>query len=201
MKTIIKYSSAILFFLLTTNSFSQSEVKEPVAPEPPRYDFEFDFEDFPKMSEEEEKKILETVKEDLKNELKEIKKVNKNKYYDFLRQSQFTSMNIPFLVKREREQHERENKILEAEIKTEALAAKYAAANQPDKVKIKNQLREELNKLFDEKEARRQQEVAQLQNELKELQSSLTARQKNKSLIIERRLQELLEEDEYLDWD
>ena len=133
--------------------------------------------------------------------MKEIKKVNKNKYYDFLRQSQFTSMNIPFLVKREREQHERENKILEAEIKTEALAAKYAAANQPDKVKIKNQLREELNKLFDEKEARRQQEVAQLQNELKELQSSLTARQKNKSLIIERRLQELLEEDEYLDWD
>ena len=62
-------------------------------------------------------------------------------------------------------------------------------------------MKAELNKLFVQKEERRKEEVEILQKELVELQKSLEVRQKNKNQIIERRIQELLEEDEYLDWD
>jgi hypothetical protein len=43
--------------------------------------------------------------------------------------------------------------------------------------------------------------VEELQQELSELKKSLEVRLRNKDKIIERRMQELLEEDQYLEWD
>ena len=43
--------------------------------------------------------------------------------------------------------------------------------------------------------------MEELEKELSELKKSLEVRQRNKDKIIERRIQELLEEDEYLEWD
>ncbi|MCW8850431.1 MAG: hypothetical protein OQJ81_10675 [Melioribacteraceae bacterium] len=153
------------------------------------------------MSEEDEKELLKNINKELKIELEVIKNVNKEKYFELLRESQYKNMKIPFMVKREKAMWEREQKIFEAEVKAEALAAKYSKAKQAEREIIKRDLKEELKTLFDKKEERRREEVMELENQLQELRKSLEVRQKNKNQIIERRIQELLEEDEYLEWD
>ena len=188
--------AALLFVIFMQTVFAQEKPKVPVAPK-----FDFEFHEFFKMSEEDEKELLKNVKSELKEELDVIKSVNKEKYFEFLRQSQYKNIAVPFLVKREKATWEREQKIFEAEVKAEALAAKYSKARQGEKENIKRNLREELKTLFDKKEERRREEVAELENQLQELRKSLEVRQKNKNQIIERRIQELLEEDEYLEWD
>ena len=201
MKSNLKYYIIAILVLLTQLTFAQKEVELPEEPEVPEHEFEFDFQEFIKMSKADEQELLKNLKKELQNDLKIIKTVNKERYIDFLRESQYKNMRIPFIGKHEKAIHERERKIFEAEIKAEALAAKYETASQAEKEKIKSQLREELNKLFVEKEERRKQEVEALQNELVELKKSLATRQNNQKQIIERRIQELLDEDQYLDWD
>ena len=188
-----------IFFLGTT--YSQDKPEAPVTPEPPEYDFEFNFQNFPGMTEKDEEELLKNLNKDLREELKVIKDFNKQKYFEFLRESQFKSIKIPFIVKRERVLHELERKIFEAEVKTESLAAKYEMAKENDKRKIKEELRNELGKHYNQKEKRRKKVVEVLEKELAELKQSLEARQKNKKVIIERRLQELIDEEQYLDWD
>ena len=188
---------AIILFTTQVN-FAQDK---PVTPEPPEFEFDFDFERFHQLSEEDEKELLKNLNKVMKDELKVIKNFNKQKYFDLLRESQFKNMKIPFMVKHEKVMHEREKKIFELEVKSEALAAKYEMANEADRSKIKQQLKNELSQLFDEKEKRRKEEIQVLENELKDLQKSLAARQKNKQVIIERRIQELLDEEQYLDWE
>ncbi len=54
--------------------------------------------------------------------------------------------------------------------------------------------------LFDLREVRRQEEVKKMKLKLEELRTTLTERQKNKKLIIERRVVELLGKSEALKW-
>lgn len=186
----------VVFMIISQVVLAQEKIK---VPEPPKFDFEFH--EFFKLSEEDEKELLKNINKNLKKELEVIKNVNKEKYIEFLRQSQYKNIAVPFMEKREKETWEREQKIFEAEIKAEALAAKYSKARQAEKEKIKRDLKEELKTLFDKKEERRREEVAELEIQLHELKKSLEVRQKNKNQIIERRILELLEEDEYLEWD
>lgn len=195
-----------IIFLFSHAVYAQ-QVRTPVEPEVPEevevpeYEFDFDFQDFRMINAEDEKELLKNLREELKRELIVIKEVDKEKYFDLLRESQFKNMRIPFMAKREKVMHERERKIFEAEVKAEALSVKYEKASQSKRNSIKNELRSALNNLFDEKERRREDEVKELENELKELRKSLAVRQKNKNNIIERRIQDLLDEDEYLEWD
>ncbi len=201
MKSNFKYLFLAIFVFLSQLILAQSEVDIPDEPAPPESVFEFEFQNFFEMSEQDEKELLKNLRKDLQNDLMIIKKVNMERYTDFLRESQYKNMRVPFIARHEKVVYERERKIFEAEIKAEALAAQYEEANQSKKQNIKSQLRNELNKLFVQKEERRRQEVEALQRELVDLKKSLEARQKNKNHIIERRLQELLEEEEYLEWD
>jgi hypothetical protein len=191
----------IVFFISISYSFGQDENWAPAVPEPPEPVFDFEFQDFNKISAEDEVKILKALKEDVQRELKTIKSVNENKYFQLLRESQFKNMEFPFVSKKEKAVHERERKIFELEIKAEALVAKYDKAAQTEKEKIKEQLRTQLNELFNQKEERRKQEVEFMQQELIDLKKSLEVRQQNKKQIIEKRIQELLKEDQYLDWE
>lgn len=203
----MKTRAFIIIMVLFTLAVALNAQEEPKAPKPPKTfakpdtEFEFDFQNFYKLSEEDEKELLKNINESLRKELEVIKEVDMNKYFDFLRESQFKNVKIPFIVKREKEIHKREQKIFESEVRAEALAAKYKQAKAAEKNKIKENLRKELNVLFEQKEERRQEEVKQLADELKELKKSLAIRQKNKKEIIERRLQDLLDEDQYLDWE
>ena len=204
MKNTLKILMIVTFVLLSQRVYSQQESRpaEPAEPVDVHIEIpEIDFHEFRMMNSADEKELLKNLKEELKRELKAIKEVDKEKYFDFLRESQYKNMRIPFISKREKAMYERERKIFESEVKAEALAAKYEKANQTQRNKIKEQLRSALNNLFEEKEKRREDEVKELENELKELRKSLAVRQKNKKNIIERRIQDLLDEDQYLDWD
>lgn len=191
----------VMFFTSVSFLFGQEETAVPAVPEPPEPVFEFDFQEFNKISAEDEAKILKSLKDDLQKELKTIKALNEDKYFQLLHESQFKNMDIPFISKKEKVVHEREKKIFELEIKTEALAAKYDKAVQAEKERIKIELKKQLDELFNQKEERRKQEVEFLQQEIIELKKSLEVRQKNKKQIIEKRVQELLNEDQYLDWE
>ena len=198
-----RFSSMLVIMIFAFSQFliAQKDIKPPKAPIEPNFNYDFEFSDLLTMSEEDEKELLKNLNKELRADLEVIKKTNKERYFEFLRESQFKNMEIPFIVKREKVMYERDKNIFEAEIKVEAYAAKYKSANNSEKEKLKRQLGDELSKLFEQKEARRKEEVADLENELKELKKSLEIRQKNKRQIIERRIQELLEEDEYLEWD
>lgn len=205
MKNIAKVISLVIFIFLTQLCYGQDNPKAPKEPKEPYNikvpEFEFDFQNFNNLSKKEEKELLKNLKKDLRDELELIKNVNKERYFDFLRESQFKNIRVPFIAKREKLMIEKENKIFELEVKTEALAVKYKKASEANRNKIKRELRQELESLFKEKEERRKQEVEELEEELKELKKSLAIRQQNKDKIIERRMQELLDEDEYLEWD
>ena len=204
MKNYKYYIFALTILFSTQLLFAQEKPKAPIPPESVEdieHDLDFEFENFFEMKEEDEKKLLKKLNTVLRENLEVIKKVNKEKYVDLLRESQFKNMKVPFIVKHEKLMHERENKIFEAEVEVEALAAKHQSANANEQRKIKEELKSELNKLFTLKEERRKQDVEELQKELSELKKSLEIRQRNKAKIIERRLQELLEEEEYLEWD
>ncbi len=204
MKNYKYHIFVLTMFFSVQLFFAQEKPRSPLEPEPPEKienEFEFELQEFFEMKEEDEKKLLKNLKKELQKNLEVIKRVNKEKYIDFLRESQFKNMKTPFIVKHEKLMHERENKIFEAEVEVAALAAKHQTAAANEKLRIKEQLKSELNKLFVLKEERRKQEVEALQKELGELKKSLEVRQRNKDKIIERRIQELLEEDQYLEWD
>lgn len=204
MKNFYYYMFALVLFLLTQLLLAQEKPKEPLEPEPmvnTDQELNFVFQKFFEMKKEDEEKILKNLNKTLRKNLKLIKKVNKEKYIDLLREAQFKNIKVPFILKHEKQMQVRENKIFEAEVKVEALAAEHKNTNEKEQERIKQELKKELNKLFDLKEERRKQEVEELQNELSELKKTLEVRLRNKGKIIERRIQELLEENQYLDWD
>lgn len=209
---MIKYTF-VLIIVFSVSNIAQNK-RAIVAPNPPtvlngdslkivvpNLNSNFNFENFFQIDKETEKELMKNMKEGLKQAMKVLKSVNKEKYYEFLRESQFKNIKIPFFTKKDKIVHERDQRIFELEVKTEALAAKYDKATEVEKKRIRMELKEKLSELFEEKEKRRKNEVEELQNELSELKKSLEIRKKNKMKIIERKLQELLNEDDYLDWE
>lgn len=159
------------------------------------------------MSEESEKEALEKLSPELRAKLQSIKKYDENKYYRLLNETRFKGIiyTVPdFFGKKDDSElkaiREREEKITELEIWTEALGIEYQNATQTEKARIKGELNTKLSALFDLKETEKKDEVRKLEIKLSELRKSLDIRSKNKQEIIERRIQELTEEDDYLEW-
>lgn len=157
------------------------------------------------MNKEEEEKILKSLSPESKSKLEEIKKLNRNKYYQLLREIFYSA---PYIVaglsaeeagaKEEFTQRKREQ---ELEIDMELLTLKYKNADKSEQQKLKAKLTGMLNKLFDIRESQKQGEVIRLEKRLQELKESLQARKENKDEIVQRRIQELLGDSKYLKWD
>lgn len=154
-----------------------------------------------RMSEEEEREALEKLKPELRAQLKLIKENNEHRYYELLREYSFRGLRLPRVLRDGRKLEMQENKTLEYEIAVEALAAKFRKAGADEKVKIKKDLEQNLSFLFDLKEKDREEEVEELEQRLDELKKKMTMRKENKSVIIQRRMEELLGEDKYLEWE
>lgn len=184
---------------LLVNLNAQGKIKIPKPPREPKFDFEIG--NIFKMKPEEERKALSKLKTSVKEQLKVIKKYNSPKYYQLLRESQFKFLNFSILSKLDKKEHSNEEEIFEKDVTSEALAAKYKNAGNYDKKKLKTQLKKTLSTLFDLKEERRKDEVKKLEEELRELKKSLKIRMQNKDEIVKRRLHELLDEDDYLEWE
>lgn len=158
------------------------------------------------LTKEEEEKLLKNLSPETRTKLEEIKKLNKNKYNQLLRETTFYGAltywdkNTPAVLDF-RKQTEETKKQKELEIDVELLALKYKNADSGNQSKIKSELSSKLSELFDIKELKKQEEVKQLEKRLQELKESLIARKQNKNEIVARRVQELLGDAKYLKWD
>jgi hypothetical protein len=187
----------ILFLATAAIVAAQKRITVPTAPR-----ITADLSDLFQMSEDEEREYLKSLNPNLRADLEEIKKLNKERYYDLLRDAHFTRFDFPFMGKREKEEMEVEKRIAEYNISTELLGLKYqTAANNSAKSEIKGVLIKKLGELFELKETQRKMEVAQLQKELEELKKSLEVRKNNKDAIVQKRFNELTGMGDYLDWD
>ena len=161
------------------------------------------------MSKEEEQKLLSKLSPEMKSKFEEIKKLNKDKYYQLLRQTNFyglwsVSEDAPVAISgnffNSSERSEQYKKQKELEINVELLALKYKNANSSEQSKIKSDLSNTLSQLFEMREAQKQEEVKQLEKRLQDLKESLQMRKQNKEEIVNRRIQELLGNSKYLRW-
>jgi hypothetical protein len=168
------------------------------------------------MSKEEEERCLKNISPELKAKLEEVKKLNKNKYYQLLRessslsnlnyyftQSALSSTGKAFSAYEEvyKERNEQMKKQKELEIDAEIYALKYKNADNTNQQKIKSDLQSALNQLFDIREAQKQEEVKSMEKRLQELKESLQGRKQNKNEIVQRRMQEMLGDSKYLRWE
>lgn len=201
MKTILKIT--LLLLLFTLPSIAQIEVPEPPTPTAFYLGNE-------KLTEKEEQEYLSKISnEQLKKELKEIKKLDEKKYFSLLRRTSFMSLpsiysiggNSEFMISGEREVSELRNKISELELYSEVLGVKYQEADQANKQKLSSQLKTTLSEAFDLRESQRKEEVEKLEKKLAELKESIQIRKQNKEQIVEERIRTLTGKGKYLKWD
>jgi len=191
----LNYSIFILLLLTSVLVQGQDRPDIPTPPPPPP------FPNF-KLSPEEEQKYLENIDSDLLSKLQEIKEVDEAKYARLLRNLYWKSINWPIFANgRDKEKMETEKKIIEYEILTESLSIEYKKAPPEEKEKRKKELQNNLSQLFDLKERQKEKEVIILETELRKLKEKIAARKKNKDIIIKRRMEELLGDGEYLEWE
>jgi hypothetical protein len=193
MKTI--YLLIFTFLFAGVNVFTQVTNKKHVT----SYNYDENF------SEQDEQEILKHLSPELKNELLKVKEVDQEGYKELLYECSSGSYvyegYMGYMESFEKERYETENKVNELEVITESLRIRYEhAKNDNDKQKIINELKPNLNQLFDAKENLRSLEVEMLEKELAQLKESLKVRKQNKNEIINRRLNELIGKGDYLDW-
>jgi len=92
---------------------------------------------------------------------------------------------------RDQEEYDRRVEILKTEQDVDGLAEKYRVSQGAEGEKIAADLRGKLEKLFDLKEKSQRAHLARMESHLKEMRDKLDKRHKNKSLIIEKRLNDL----------
>jgi len=76
----------------------------------------------------------------------------------------------------------------------------YDYANDNEKQKIINDLKSQLNQLFNLKEEDRGLGIELLKKEIAQIKESLKVRKKNKDDIVLRRLSEFIGNDDYMGW-
>lgn len=158
------------------------------------------------MSKEEEEKILKTMSAEMRSKLEEIKKLNKNKYYQLLRSSfpfgylstAFSNQEVYTGLLNSNESLKKEKDL---EIDAELLALKIKNADGNTQQKLKSELAGVLNQLFDIRESKKESEIKQLEKRLQDLKESIQARKQNKNEIVQRRIQEMLGDSRYLRWE
>ncbi len=202
VKLIVKTLVFLLVFSGTLIIAQNTPSAPPTVPEPVVIGERGVFRTYFKMSEKEEQEALENLTPELRTQFKLIKENDESRYYELLREYSFRGTSFARVWSRFGEKNEDEsNEVLEYEIGVEALAAKYKKANSGDKDKIKADLERNLSYLFDLKEKSREEEVLELEARLNELKKKMNMRKKNKTEIISRRIEELLGEDKYLEWE
>jgi len=153
------------------------------------------------LDEKTEKQYLEALDNYLKAELLSVKELDERGYKRMLRDAYFRNFNYPFYSQRDREFRENDKKTMELEILTQTKSIKYRAASGSEKEQLKKELEQTLDQLFEMKENVKRIQIKEIEQELKEMKLSLQKRQENKNEIIRRRLQDLLGEADYLDWE
>jgi hypothetical protein len=96
---------------------------------------------------------------------------------------------------------ELQNQEAQADREVNSLLASYGRTDKEgDRAAIKKKLTANLEKLFDAQQKRREMEVTRIEDQLKKLREVIEKRAKGKDKIIDRRLEQLLQDAEGLGW-
>jgi len=156
------------------------------------------------ISPEQEKELLETIKKENPEEVKELmllKKENPIEFRKILIQRQYEIQRLSELKERDPERYEYKKKQQALERQSRQLVKKYRIGkDEKAKAKIKKELSSVLSQLFDLREKDREEEIKHLTEKLDHLKSVLAERKKKKQEIVERRVQEMLGEIDVLLW-
>ncbi|MCX6169531.1 MAG: hypothetical protein NTX65_09330 [Ignavibacteriales bacterium] len=218
MKKIIAFLTLVLFAMPFVKNFSQEESSNSGAVAQLYNNLAQVYTVQGKeMSKEEEERLLKNLSPEIKTKLEEVKKLDKNKYYQLLRESSpFSALVVPSLSgtysysnghalslyeNSYKERNEKIKKEKELEIDVELYALKCKNADKANQQTLKKELQSSLSQLFDIRESQKQEEVKQLEKRLQDLKESLQARKQNKDEIVQRRIQELLGDSRYLRWE
>jgi len=206
MELTMKFKSmiSIMPLVLLFSGKIQYPQTEPNPPLLPKGELAPVFEEYQQFTKENEDKILKTLPSDVKEDLLEVKKIDKDKYYKILSEAPhffFDLENAFMLDPFEKKRMEQSQQVGHWEMHTKALGFLYQHSVQNKKPEIKAKLQTKLDRLFDLKEEERKLEVKMLEHQLQELKTYFEARKNNKAQIINRRLNELIGMGEYLDWD
>jgi len=145
---------------------------------------------------------LKQLSKELSAQLKSIKDLDKEHYYELLRDSYYSSLgHMYFENDEEKKAMELENKINELEMRSEIIGIRYTKEAKADKQKLEKELVLVLNELFDKKEIQRKENIKRIEKELEDLKKSISVRKDHKEEIVKQRLRELLDQDDYLEWD
>ena len=133
--------------------------------------------------------------------LKRLKSTDPKRYADMLNRRLREKRRLERRKQEDPARYEQEVKIRELERQSHKLADTYR--NSTDE-KARNEIRLNLatltTRLFDLREARRQNEVKRMERDLERLRANLAERQKHKQQIIERRVAQLLGDPRNMEW-
>lgn len=152
--------------------------------------------------EEKQEEAIEFLSKYIEAErLEKLKVKHPMAYRRLLRHALKEKRGLEHLKEVDPERFEVRSGCLKLELRTNMLAEDYRTTEaNPKKEELKKELRTVLEQLFDLKEKEREFELKRLEKEIVKLKDIGTERKKNKKEIIERHLDELLLEKEYLRW-
>jgi len=211
MKSLIKVSGYLIIILLflSSNLLAQQRKGEPPRRDKPKRQEQRppvrNIEDLKReLGTDWEKIILEKIKDEEPNEIEALQQEEQKNSAKYEKKLVKLWDDVRRLEKFKKEDPVRYNKLkrqLKLERDCRTLAHEYRKLkNENRKSQIRADLKNCLTELFNLREAERAEKVTELEQELARLKEMLAFREKNKDKIIEKRLREMLDEDELLHW-
>ncbi len=134
-------------------------------------------------------------------ELERLRERDPDRFLHMIRETGEHVRRIHELRERNPEEFERFMRVRRMEEETERLAGEIRRTDSADeREKMTAKLREQLNELFDLREAGREREVKELEKRLVELRKILKERRERKAEIVKRRMEQMMGKGEVLDW-
>jgi hypothetical protein len=146
-------------------------------------------------------KFLEQFDPERLKQLKHLKEADPEAYSRMMKDTKREIMRMNDLKERDPERFEQMMKERQMEKEVKELSLQYRKSqNNDEKETIKKQIKTNLEKLFDFREAKREEDIKRMEQELNKLKEKMKSRKANRDKIIERHEKEMLGEEDDLGW-
>jgi hypothetical protein len=154
----------------------------------------------PTLDKETEKLLKELDPERLER-MNHLREVDPQMYMKLFEETQRERMKLRELKEHDPQRYEQviQERKMESEIEGLAMQCRKSQ-NNDEKEGLKKQIKSQLEKLFDLREAQRETEIKRLEEQLTKLKEKMKTRKANRDKIIERRQKELVGEDDDMGW-
>ena len=156
--------------------------------------------EFPEARRDEVKEFMQRYFPHRLKEVQQLRRHEPEEAAEFFRDTLNETLELLELREEEAEEFERAIKELEVERKTEEMAQTFERATPEERKKLLAELKDMLDQAFEMRQKAMKTEVEHLEREMRRLKTMVEKREQNKALIIDRRIQQLTGEMDYLEW-